>query len=381
MTTMLDGNDRRAYERETIERELRQVDSDLAMFGCVACNLCVTVCPNDAFFSIRTPPDSDLRGRQQYLVLGELCNECGNCATFCPERGDPAAIKPKLFLAADRFASADGPRLRVDRRDGTLRVTGAELDDQDVQRVESLLNDPSEGAPFPSAAQPGAQQRRVAVNGGRLIGRLDELASIGAIAGTPGCSRLALSNEDRDGRDLVSTWMHDLGLSVRIDGIGNVIATMPGFDGVAPVMTGSHIDTVATGGRYDGNLGVLAGLEVIETVQRLGLQLERPLAVGFFTNEEGARFAPDMLGSLVYVGGLALEAALGTEAVDGAVLGNELARIGYQGGAPCPGPAPHAFVELHIEQGPVLERAGVRLGAVTGVQGIVWNELTITGQS
>ncbi len=214
----------------------------------------------------------------------------------------------------------------------------------------------------------------------RLSSRLGVLASIGAIEGTEGCARLALTDADRFGRNLVVTWMQDLGLDVTIDGIGNVIAVMPGFER-APVMTGSHIDTVRTGGRYDGNLGVLAGLEVIETVMAAGVELDRPLAVGFFTNEEGARFAPDMLGSLVYVGGLALEDALDIEAIDGAILGDELTRIGYDGPGPVPGPVPHAFVELHIEQGPVLEVEGITIGAVSGVQGISWQEITVIGQS
>ncbi len=145
----------------------------------------------------------------------------------------------------------------------------------------------------------------------RLVARIEALGEVGAIPGTTGCARLALTDDDLAGRDLVVTWMRDLGLDVTIDGIGNVIATMPGFAaGNRPVMTGSHIDTVGTGGKYDGNLGVLAGLEVIETVIAAGLELDRPLAVGFFTNEEGARFQPDMLGSLVYVGGLSLEDAL-----------------------------------------------------------------------
>ena len=148
-------------------------------------------------------------------------------------------------------------------------------------------------------------------------------------------------------------------------------------------MTGSHIDTVRTGGRFDGILGVLAGLEVLETLIRHDVDLPRAVAVGFFTDEEGARFAPDMLGSLVYVGGMALEEALDVRAVDDdARLGDELARLGYAGPTPCPAAVvPHAFVELHIEQGPVLEREGVTIGAVTGVQGISWTELTIVGQS
>jgi len=214
----------------------------------------------------------------------------------------------------------------------------------------------------------------------RLLNRLEELARIGAIPDTHGNSRLALTDDDRDGRDLVKSWMEDLGLSVTIDGIGNVIATTDP-DGGPPVMTGSHIDTVATGGRYDGVLGVLAGLEVIETVLSAGITPARPLAVGFFTDEEGARFPPDMLGSLVYVGGMSVEEALDATSADGAVLGEELERIGYRGSAPVPGAVPHAFVELHIEQGPVLEAENVQIGAVEGVQGISWTEITIEGQS
>ncbi len=221
----------------------------------------------------------------------------------------------------------------------------------------------------------------LAINIDRLEQRLADLAAIGAIEGTEGCARLALTDEDKDGRDLVITQMRDLGLAVTIDGIGNVIATMPGQIDGPPVMTGSHIDTVRTGGRYDGNLGVLAGLEVIEVLKSAGMVPKRPIAVGFFTDEEGARFAPDMLGSLVYVGGMPLEEALEIRAIDGATVGEELVRIGYDGSAPLPGPSPHAFVELHIEQGPVLEVEGVTIGAVTGVQGISWTEVTVTGQS
>ena len=213
----------------------------------------------------------------------------------------------------------------------------------------------------------------------RLQRRLAELAAIGAIEGTEGCARLALTDEDKAGRDLVVTWMRDLGLEVTIDGIGNIIAAMPGEG--APVMCGSHIDTVRTGGRYDGNLGVLAGLEVIETIQTAGITPGRPLAVGVFTDEEGARFAPGMLGSLVYVGGMPLEEALDIEGIDGAIVGDELERIGYDGPAPIPGLVPHAFVELHVEQGPVLEVEGITVGAVESVQGISWTEVEVVGQS
>jgi len=222
---------------------------------------------------------------------------------------------------------------------------------------------------------------RLNIDAERLLRRLDELARIGAIEGTQGSSRLALTPEDGEGRDLVVTWMRDLGADVAVDGVGNVVALFPGREPGAPVMMGSHIDTVRTGGRYDGNLGVLAGLEVVETMLDACVTPRHSLAVAFFTDEEGSRFAPDMLGSLVYVGALSLEEALDTVGIDGAVLGDELDAIGYRGGAPCPGQPPRAFVELHIEQGPVLEHEGVQIGAVTGVQGISWTEFTVTGQS
>jgi N-carbamoyl-L-amino-acid hydrolase len=174
--------------------------------------------------------------------------------------------------------------------------------------------------------------------------------------------------------------MQDLGLDVHVDAMGNVVARYGDSD-LAPVMMGSHIDTVESGGRYDGNLGVLAGLEVIETLIAAHVKPQRALAVAFFTNEEGARFAPDMLGSLTYVGGLPLEEALDITCSGGAKVGAELRRIGYAGPHPCPGPVPHAYVELHIEQGPVLEAAGTDIGVVEGVQGISWQELVVEGQA
>lgn len=221
----------------------------------------------------------------------------------------------------------------------------------------------------------------------RLLARIDELGQIGRIDGPNGAwgnARLALTDADRDGRDIVVAWMRGLGLDVVVDTIGNVIATRAGADpSLAPVMTGSHIDTVGTGGRFDGNLGVLAGLEIVETLDRNGVVTERPLQVAFFTDEEGSRFAPDMLGSLVFVGGMALEDALDiTAADDGARLGDELERIGYAGSVPCPTAlSPHAFVELHIEQGPILEAEAATIGVVESVQGISWTEVVIDGQS
>ncbi len=233
-------------------------------------------------------------------------------------------------------------------------------------------------------SQGAGQHTDLRIDGDRLLDRLVALGEIGAIADTTGSSRLAFTDADRDGRDLVVAWMGDLGLDITTDGIGNVVGLWvpDGVDpALAPVMTGSHIDTVRTGGRYDGNLGVLAGLEVIETLITTGTNPSRPLAVAFFSNEEGARFPPDMMGSLVYVGGLGLEEAHAVEGIDGATVGDELDRIGYRGSAPCPGLAPHAFVELHIEQGPVLEEQGTQIGVVESVQGISWTEVTIEGQS
>lgn len=229
-----------------------------------------------------------------------------------------------------------------------------------------------------STQNTGGQELRI--NRDRLLKRLDHLAQIGAIAGGGVC-RLALSDADKAGRDLVVSWMKSLGLTITIDQIGNVVATRPGLQDGPPVMTGSHIDTVATGGRYDGNLGVLAGLEVIETLNEQGIQTQHPLAVAFFTNEEGARFHPDMMGSWVFSGGLPVATALATVGTDGTTVQDNLNRIGYAGVTPCGCSPVRAFVELHVEQGPVLEREGVQIGAVTGVQGMSWKEYIIQGVS
>lgn len=222
--------------------------------------------------------------------------------------------------------------------------------------------------------------RTLRIDAERLLRRIDELARCGP-RDDGGVCRLALTDADREARDLVVGWMRALGLAVTVDRVGNVVGVRAGRTDGPPVMTGSHVDTVATGGRYDGNLGVLAGLEVVETLNDANVTTQHPLAVGFFTNEEGARFAPDMLGSLVYVGGLALDVALASVGIDGAVLGDELARIGYAGDAPVGSPDVRAFVELHVEQGPVLESEGVTIGAVHGVQGISWTEVSLTGQA
>jgi N-carbamoyl-L-amino-acid hydrolase len=217
------------------------------------------------------------------------------------------------------------------------------------------------------------------VDGTRLVSRLMALAAIGA---TPegGCRRLALTDEDRQGRDWLVAEMTALGLAVKIDAIGNIVGILKGREEGPAVILGSHIDTVGTGGRYDGALGVVAGVEVLATLRDAGLVPKRDLAVIAFTNEEGARFHPDMLGSYVWAGGMSVEAAHAEQDAEGAVLGTELRRIGYEG-PERPGFLPaHAYLELHIEQGPVLESEGGGLGAVTGIQAICWLELTLKGR-
>ncbi len=214
----------------------------------------------------------------------------------------------------------------------------------------------------------------------RLMGRIMRLAEIGAIDGGGVC-RLALSDEDKQARDLVSGWMRDLGLDVSIDAIGNIIGIRPGAVDGPPVMTGSHIDSVATGGKYDGALGVLAGLEAIAVLNDADVTTRRPIAVAAFTNEEGARFAPDMMGSAVHQGSLGLDDALGVTGIDGGSVGDELVRIGYDGDKTAGNSTVHCFIEYHVEQGPVLEEGSITVGAVTGVQGISWTEYKIEGVS
>ena len=233
---------------------------------------------------------------------------------------------------------------------------------------------------LPSQAVNTPALSRLRINRDRLLESLDQLAQIGAIDGGGVC-RLALSDEDKAGRDWVVNQMQALGLTITIDQLGNVVATRPGLEDGPPVMTGSHIDTVATGGRYDGNLGVLAGLEVIEVLNQHGIQTRHPIAVAFFTNEEGARFHPDMMGSWAFRGDLPVAEALATVGIDGTTVGENLERIDYAGTVPCGSQPVKAFVELHVEQGPVLELEGMQIGAVTGVQGMSWKQYTVKGVS
>jgi N-carbamoyl-L-amino-acid hydrolase len=225
-----------------------------------------------------------------------------------------------------------------------------------------------------------ARTMGLSIDARRLLARLDEFNRIGALPGGGNC-RLALSDEDRAGRDLLVQWMRELGLAVTIDAIGNIIGVRAGREAAAPVMFGSHVDTVGTGGRYDGLYGVLAGLEACESLDDAGVVTRRPLALVAFTNEEGSRFPPYAMGSLVYVGGLALEDAYAIRGIDGATVGDELRRIGYVGDARPGWLAPHAYLELHIEQGPVLEDEGLVIAAVEGITGLSWIEVTIAGRS
>ena len=214
----------------------------------------------------------------------------------------------------------------------------------------------------------------------RLLARLQSLGEIGRDA-EGRRTRLAASEADRLGRDALVGWLREAGLDVRIDRIGNIFGLWapPGIAAEAPVMIGSHIDTVIDAGALDGCYGVLAGLEVVQSLREGGFVPRRPLAVAAFTNEEGVRYAPDMMGSLVHAGGLGVEAALRSVGIDGTVLGEELARIGYAGDLEPGALRPAAYVELHIEQGPILDREGVSLGAVETLQGISWQRVTLEG--
>ena len=216
-------------------------------------------------------------------------------------------------------------------------------------------------------------------NGARLWQSLMDLARIGA---TPkgGVCRLALTDLDRQGRDLFVQWCKEAGCTVRVDAIGNIFARRAGTDdSLPPVMTGSHIDTQPTGGKFDGNYGVLAGLEVLRTVNEAGIRTRAPLEVAVWTNEEGSRFVPVMMGSGVFAGAFTLEHALSQKDAAGISVAEALQSIGYNGPA---GPAAHpvgAYFEAHIEQGPVLENHDKVIGVVQAALGQRWYDVHITG--
>jgi N-carbamoyl-L-amino-acid hydrolase len=218
----------------------------------------------------------------------------------------------------------------------------------------------------------------IKINKDRLIQKLDELSQVGVLDGG-GVSRLALSDADKQARDQTVAWMQSLGLTVHIDQVGNIIGIRPGEEDLPPVLLGSHIDTVTVAGRYDGSYGVMAALEVIHTLNESQVATRRPLGVAAFTNEEGVRYSPGMLGSTVYTGGLSVEGARKLQGFDGSNFGKELERIGYAGSMVPGAIHPYAFLELHIEQGPVLDQENIPLGVVEAVTGIIWLEVTVTG--
>ncbi len=217
------------------------------------------------------------------------------------------------------------------------------------------------------------------IDGQRLWQSLMDLAAIGA---TPkgGNARLALTALDGQGRDLVTGWMRDAGLTVTVDQVGNIFGRRAGRNNdLSPVMTGSHIDTQPTGGKFDGCFGVLAGLEVMRTLNDHGVQTEAPLELAIWTNEEGTRFVPVMMGSGVFAGVFPLEVALNATDTAGKRVADELEAIGYAGKLPVGGRPVGAYFEAHIEQGPILEAADNVIGVVTGSLGLRWYDVTVTG--
>lgn len=218
------------------------------------------------------------------------------------------------------------------------------------------------------------------INKERLLAHLFALGKTGLDAEGQR-TRACASDTEKEGRDLVSGWMREAGLKVVVDRIGNIhgIWETPENQGQKPLMLGSHIDTVINAGQYDGCYGVLAALEIIQSLREAGAATARPLVVTAWTNEEGIRYSPDMMGSLVYAGGMKCDDALATVGVDGTVLGEELRRIGYAGTVEPGFLKPYAFVELHIEQGPIMDAEGYAIGAVEDLQGISWQKITIEG--
>lgn len=218
------------------------------------------------------------------------------------------------------------------------------------------------------------------IDSARLWDSLGEMAMIGpGIAG--GCNRQTLTDADGEGRHLFARWCKAAGMSMGVDTMGNMFATRPGTDpDLLPVYMGSHLDTQPTGGRYDGVLGVLGALEVVRTMNDMGVKTRHPIVVTNWTNEEGARFAPAMLASGVFAGLHTQDYAYSREDMDGKQFGDELARIGWVGDEKVGARKMHAMIELHIEQGPILEAEGREIGVVTHGQGLWWLEITLTGR-
>ncbi|WP_066413978.1 Zn-dependent hydrolase [Halorubrum aethiopicum] len=219
------------------------------------------------------------------------------------------------------------------------------------------------------------------ISGERFRDRFDRFNEIGATE-RGGVNRPTLSEENARARDTLVEWFEDAGLEVRVDEMGNLFGRRAGRnDDLPPVMVGSHVDSQYNGGRYDGVIGVLGGLEIVETLNDAGVETERPIEVVSWTNEEGVRFQPDMLGSGVFAGKFDLEFAHSLEDKEGNVFGEELERIGYRGDEPCEPRDLHCYLELHVEQGPKLEDAGLAVGVVEGVYGFVWFDAAFTGSA
>ncbi|MEG1455575.1 MAG: Zn-dependent hydrolase, partial [Comamonas sp.] len=220
------------------------------------------------------------------------------------------------------------------------------------------------------------------LNEARLLEQIQILGEIGADAAIGGRTRIALSDDEKAGRDQLVAWMQELDLEVRIDRIGNIFGILqgsaPGSTSDA-LMLGSHIDTVRNAGALDGCYGVLAGLAVARAYREAGTAPPRSIVIGAFTNEEGVRYQPDMMGSLVYAGGMPLQEALDTIGIDGTRLGDELARISYAGSMEPGAIVPRDYLELHIEQGPVLEAENKEIGVVDNLQGISWQKVVVNG--
>ena len=221
--------------------------------------------------------------------------------------------------------------------------------------------------------------RNLRIDGQRLWESLMEMAKIGATE-KGGVCRLALTDLCKQSRDLFIKWCEEAGCTIKIDKMGNIFARRAGRNNdLAPVLTGSHLDSQPTGGRFDGVYGVLSGLEVLRSMNDLGIETERPFEVAVWTNEEGSRFAPAMVASGVFAGVYDLEYGLSRADSDGKTMGEELQRIGYDGPEDVGGRDIHAYFEAHIEQGPILEDEDITVGVVTDAQGQRWYELTLTG--
>ncbi|KPA94558.1 MULTISPECIES: Zn-dependent hydrolase [Pseudomonas] len=222
------------------------------------------------------------------------------------------------------------------------------------------------------------------LDGRRLLRQIRELGQVGVDAEQGGRTRIALTDAEKAGRDLLVGWMRELDLEVQVDRIGNIFGTLRSAQDSGdqrPLMMGSHIDTVTNAGALDGCYGVLAGLAVIRAFREAGLLPQRSISVGAFTNEEGVRYQPDMLGSLVHAGGLSVEEALDSIGTDGTRLGDELQRIGYAGSLEPGAIVPHEYLELHIEQGPILEAENTLIGVVENLQGISWQQVEVRGNA